>query len=275
MVDIQGPLTNTLNIIFTYIPAIIGALIILLIGWIIGRIAGGVVSKLVEKTKTDEAIAKTDIGNMLAGTGMTVKGLISALVRWFIYLIFIMAAVSVLNIPVFSNFVNQIVLYIPNLIAGALILVIGLLAINFLMNWFEGMMKAENVAFANIISMALKALFSIVVIVIALDQLRIQTDIIYTFLVPLAWGFGIGLAIAIGIAFGVGGKDVVADYLRKAAKVGESKAGEVKQKAEEMERKAEGEEGREEFIEPGEGMQRKGKEEGGDDVEAMKKEFKG
>jgi len=36
-----------------------------------------------------------------------------------------MAAVSVLNIPVFSNFVNQIVLYIPNLIAGILILVVG------------------------------------------------------------------------------------------------------------------------------------------------------
>ncbi len=35
-------------------------------------------------------------------------------------------------------------LYIQNLIAGALILVIGLLEINFLMNWIEGMMKYEK-----------------------------------------------------------------------------------------------------------------------------------
>ena len=256
MVDIQGPLTNALNMIITYIPAVIGAIIILIIGWIVGRVAGGVVSKLIQKTGADEAIAKTGVGETLKGTGMSITGLISALVKWFFYLIFILAAVSVLNIPVFTNFVNQVVLYIPNLIAGALVLLVGLLAINFLMNWFEGMMKAENIAFASIISMALKALFSIVVIVIALDQLKISTGIIYTFLVPLAWGFGIGLAIAIGISFGVGGKDVVADYLRKAAKMGESKAGEVQQKAEDIEGKQGGEKAgkEEEFREPGEGV---------------------
>ena len=260
MVDIQGPLTNALNMIITYIPAVIGAIIILIIGWIVGRVAGGVVSKLLQKTGADEAIAKTDVGQTLRGTGMTITGLISALVKWFFYLIFILAAVSVLNIPVFTNFVNEVVLYIPNLIAGALVLVVGLLVINFLMNWFEGMMKAEDIAFASIISMALKALFTIVIIVIALDQLKISTGIIYTFLVPLAWGFGIGLAIAIGIAFGVGGKDVVADYLKKAAKMGESKAGEVQQKAEDIEGKQGGGEKagkEEEFREPGEGVPRK------------------
>jgi hypothetical protein len=60
-----------------------------------------------------------------------------------------------------------------------------------------------------------------------------------------------------GIAFGVGGKDVVADYLKKAAKLGESKAGEVQQKAEEMEGKHGGGEKagkEEEFREPGEGV---------------------
>ena len=260
MVDIQGPLTNALNMIITYIPAVIGAIIILIIGWIVGRVAGGVVSKLLQKTGADEAIAKTGVGETLKGTGMSITGLVSALVKWFFYLIFILAAVSVLNIPVFTNFVNEVVLYIPNLIAGALVLIVGLLAINFLMNWFEGMMKAENIAFAGIISMALKALFTIVIVVIALDQLRISTGIIYTFLVPLAWGFGIGLAIAIGISFGVGGKDVVADYLRKAAKMGESKAGEVQQKAEDIEGKQGGGEKagkEEEFREPGEGVPRK------------------
>jgi Mechanosensitive ion channel, conserved TM helix len=178
---------------------------------------------------------------------MTVTGLISALVRWFFYLIFILAAVSILNIPIFTNLVNEVVLYIPNLIAGALILIIGLLAINFLMNWFEGMMKAENIAFAGIISIALKALFSIVVIVIALDQLKISTGIIYTFITPLVWGIAIGIAVALGVALGVGGIDVVRDYLRKMAKTGGKKAGKVKEKTEEVGKE-------EEFHEPGEGM---------------------
>jgi len=252
---ITTPIVNTANIVLTYIPVIIAAIIILIIGWIIGRIAGGVAKRVFERAKLDRAVSKTGAGEALAGTGMTFSGLFSAVIRWFIYLIFIMAAVSVLNIPVFSNFVNQIVLYIPNLIAGILILLVGLLGINYIMDWMKGLLKSQNVAFANIITTGLQALLSLVVIVIALDQLQIDTQIIYTFLVPLAWGLAAGLAIAIGIAVGVGGKDVAAEYLQKMAHTGESKAGEVAQKAKEVERKADkGEEGQEEFREPGEGM---------------------
>ncbi|MGF7117902.1 mechanosensitive ion channel family protein [Methanobacterium oryzae] len=255
-VVILQPITNTLNQVLTYIPVIIAALIILLIGWIIGRIAGGVASRLFKTMRVDETIGKTGIGDALAGTGMSATGLFSAVVRWFIYLIFIMAAVSVLNIPVFTNFVNQVVLYIPNLIAGILILVVGLVGINFIMDWIKAMLQKQKVEFANIITMGLQALLSLVVIVIALDQLQIDTQIIYTFLVPLAWGLAAGLAIAIGLAVGVGGKDVAAEYLGKMAKTGESRAGEVKEKAAEAERKAGGGDGGEgeEFREPGTGM---------------------
>ncbi|MGZ7135413.1 MAG: membrane protein [Methanobacterium sp.] len=250
---ITTPIMNTANEILTFIPVIIAAIIILIIGWIIGRIVGGVAYRLFERANIDRTISKTGAGEALAGTGMTFSGLFSVVVKWFIYLIFIMAAVSVLNIPVFTNFINQIVLYIPNLIAGILILVVGLIGINYIMDWMKGLLKSQNVAFANIITIGLQALLSLVVIVIALDQLKISTQIIYTFLVPLSWGVGAAIAIAVGIAFGWGGKDVVADYLRKLAETGESKAGEVKKKAEEAEGKMEGGETpgpEEEFREP-------------------------
>lgn len=235
---ITTPIANTANEVLTFIPVIIAAIIILIIGWIIGRIAGGIANRLFERANVDRAISKTGAGKALSGTGMTFSGLFSAVVRWFIYLIFILAAVSVLNIPVFTNFINEIVLYIPNLIAGILILVVGLIGINYIMDWVRDILQSQKVAFANIITMGVQALLSLVVIVITLNQLKIDITIIYTFLVPLAWGVAIGAAIAMGVAFGVGGIDVVRDYLRKAVETGESKAGEVKQKAEEAEGKA-------------------------------------
>lgn len=262
MVDITGPLTNMLNQILTYLPVVIGAIIILIIGWIIGRIAGSIAYRLFHRANVDQALGKTSAAGAIAGTGMTASGLFSAVIRWFIYLIFIMAAVSVLNIPVFTNFVNEVVLYIPNLIAGILILVIGLLGINYIMNWVKDILQAQKVAFANIITIGVQALLSLVVIVITLNQLQINITIIYTFLVPLAWGVAIGAAVAIGVAFGVGGIDIVRDYLRKAVETGESKASEAAQKAKEAESKA-GEMGgektpgpEEEFREPEEPTRR-------------------
>lgn len=255
MVDIAGPITNMMNEVLTYLPAVIGAIIILVIGWIIGRVIAGVARRIFEKANVDSAIAKTGMGGTVAGTGMSATSLFTTVVKWFIYLIFILAAVSVLNIPVFTNFVNQVVLYIPNLIAGILILVVGLLGINLIMTWVKDMLQSQKVAFANIITTGLQALLSLVVIVIALDQLKIDTQIIYTFLVPLAWGLAAGLAIAIGLAVGLGGREVAGEYLGRLAQTSESKAGEAKQKVQEMESKSDqgDEEDAEGFHEPGVG----------------------
>ena len=235
MVDYTAPLVNMANEILTFLPVVIAAIIILIIGWIVGRIAGSIVHGIFKRAHVDEHVSKTGAGEAIAGTGMTFSGLFAAVVRWFVYLIFILAAVSVLNIPTFSNFINEVLLYIPNLIAGILVLVIGLLALNFIMDWIRGILKSQEVPFANIITTGIQVILSIVVIVIALDQLKIDTQIIYTFLVPLAWGVGAMIAIAGGIAFGVGGKDIVADYLKKLAEAGEAKQGEIKQKAEQAE----------------------------------------
>lgn len=245
--SVQSSLSATAGMIIQFIPVLIAAIIILIIGWIVGRIGGGIMARILRRANVDETVGKTDFGEAVANSGMTVTGLFSSLVKWFIYLIFIMAAVNVLNIPIFADFLNAVVLYIPNLIAGVLVLVVGLIAINFLMKWIGGMLKGQGVPFTNWIVMGLQALLSLVVIVIALDQWRIQTAIIYTFLVPLAWGIAAGLAVAIGIAVGVGAKDVVADYLKKMAETGEGK---VKEKMMEKE----GASKEEEFHEPGEGM---------------------
>ena len=247
--SVQASLSNTAAMVIQFLPALIGAIIILIIGWIVGRVGGSIMSKILRKANVDETVGKTDFGMALAKSGMTVSGLFGSLIKWFIYLIFVMAAVNVLNIPVFANFLNAVVLYIPNLIAGVLVLVVGLIAVNFLMKWIGGMLRGEDVPFTNWIVVGLQALLSLVVIVIALDQWRIQTAIIYTFLVPLAWGISAGLAIAIGIAVGVGAKDIVADYLRKMAETGEGKA------KEKMGEKGEGGK-EEEFREPGEGVPR-------------------
>ena len=136
------------------------------------------------------------------------------LVRWFIYVIFIMAAINVLNLPMLTNFMNQLVLYIPHLIAGIFVLIVGLVLVNFVMDWIGEQITSREVAFGDLIAPLLKALFSLLVVVLALDQMLIDTTIIYTFLVPLAWGLGIGIAIALGISLGWGTKEVVADYMK-------------------------------------------------------------
>jgi hypothetical protein len=198
-----------------WIPAIVGALIIFLIGWFAGRAAGKIIGKIVEKIRLGDAVDKTALGGAIKSSGMTTAGFFEVLVRWFIYVIFIMAAINVLNLPMLTNFMNQLVLYIPHLIAGIFVLVVGLVLVDFVMDWVGEQLTSREVGFGDLITPLLRALFSLLVLVLALDQMLIDTTILYTFLVPLAWGLGIGLAIALGIGLGWGTKDIVADYMKE------------------------------------------------------------
>ena len=173
---------------------------------------------MLDKICVDEAVDKTAIGDTIKNSGMTTVGVFVALVRWFIYIIFIMAAVNVLNIPMFTSLMHPVVLYIPHLILGIVVLVVGLIVADFVMDKIGEQLTAKEVEFADTITSVLRAIFYLVVIVFALDQLLIETTIIYTFRVPLAWGLAAGIAIAIGISLGWGTKDIVAEYIREKLK---------------------------------------------------------
>lgn len=210
---IQESFADAVGTIVGYIDEIIVVIAILIIGLFAGRILGKVVSKVLDKIGVDEAVDKTAIGDTIKKSGMTTVGVFGALVRWFIYLIFIMAAVNVLDIPMFTTLMHQVVLYVPHLILGIIVLVAGLIVADFVMDKIGEQLTAKEVEFADTMTSVLRAIFYLVVIVFALDQLLIETTIIYTFLVPLAWGLAAGIAIAIGISLGWGTKDIVAEYI--------------------------------------------------------------
>jgi len=215
---IKASFADAIGAMVGYLPAIIVAIIILIIGLFAGRIGGKVISKVLDKIGVDDAVEKTAIGDTIKKSGMTTVGCFDALIRWFIYLVFIMAAINVLNIPMLAGFVQQVVLYIPHLIIGIIVLVVGLIVADFFIDQLEMQLTAREVEFAEIITSVLRVIFYLVVIVFALDQLLIETTVIYTFLVPLAWGIAAGIAIAMGISLGWGLKDVVAEYMKEKLK---------------------------------------------------------
>ena len=212
--SITTALGNALEMMILAVPRIIGAIIILIIGYIIGKLLGGLVQKILEKAKVNDRIIKNTLIEKLLNTiNMTFARLIGVLVAIFFYVVFILAAIEILDIELLSNFVNQVLFYLPNLIAGILILVIGLIAVEWITKFIKNTTKEYKVMSADLITMFLRAILVLVVIVITLDQWMIDTSIIYTFIQPLAWG----VAATIAVSFGWGFKDVVANWSKKKA----------------------------------------------------------
>ncbi|MCA9703618.1 MAG: hypothetical protein KC400_07215, partial [Methanolinea sp.] len=102
--------------VISFLPTLVAAIIILVIGWIIGRLLGKVVSRVLDKIGIDDALRKTSVGKAIEQSGTNIVHLFDLIVRWFVYLIAIVAASNVLKLDFLSNLFQTIVFYLPNVL---------------------------------------------------------------------------------------------------------------------------------------------------------------
>jgi hypothetical protein len=193
--------------VIAYLPNIIAAIIILLIGWIIGRLLGKYVALFLDKIGVDDALVKTSVGKAIEQTGTSVVRFFDLIVRWFVYLIALLAAANVLQLVFLTDMLNTIVLYLPNIAAFLIILIAGFILVDYFADFLSGWGKVQQVSMMDPIVMVLRVFFYFVVVMLALTQLLIDLTIIYIFITPIAWGVGIGLGAAIAFFFFYGLKD--------------------------------------------------------------------
>jgi len=199
--------------ITAFLPELIGAIIIFVVGWIIARFVKLGVEKLLKLVRFDKATEKTGVREFLK-KGDIVKApseIIGSLVYWFIMILVIIASMDAVGLPIVSGLLNSIFLYIPNVVAAIIVLLLGFLLGNLLSAVVRT--AASNAGLKNAEGLGKLALYAIVFFsgAIALIQLGIGEDIVVS-----AFGFVFGAAaLALALAFGLGGRDVAAEYLKQ------------------------------------------------------------
>lgn len=224
--ETMGSLTDgimkMINSVIAYLPNFVAAIIILIIGWVVGRFLGKIISKILDKVGVDDALRKTSVGKAIEQSGMKIVRLFDLIVRWFIYLIAIAAAASVLKIEFISELFEKIILYLPHVAMFLIILIAGFIIIDYFADILHAWGKTQNIEFLEVIILLLRVFFYFVVLILALSQLLIDLTIIYTFVTPIAWGVGIGVGVGIAVFIAYGLKDrapqMMDDLLKKIHK---------------------------------------------------------
>jgi len=114
------------------IPRVIGFLIILLVGWFIANLIAKLVASLLRRVNFNGLAERSGISGFVAGMGIQTDaaGFIALIVKWFIRLIALVVAFDALGLPAVSEVLRTFLLWIPNLVVGVLVLVIGGLLAN-------------------------------------------------------------------------------------------------------------------------------------------------
>ena len=202
------PLQNALSTFLSYIPQLIGALIILIVGYIVAKVLQAVVGRVLQGIGFDRWMERGGIKQFFdrAETNQTPASILGALVFWFVFIIAITMAADALGIPQVSVVLAQLIAYIPNIIAAILILILAALLANFLAGIVRGATGSETLSSIARYAIIVYAVFA------ALTQLGIAVQLTAnTFLIVLG-----AVALAGAIAFGIGGREVARDILEKA-----------------------------------------------------------
>ncbi len=202
------PLQDAIGVFVSYIPQLIGALVILIVGYIIAKALQAIVGRVLQAVGFDSWMERGGIKQFFdrAQTNQTPHSILGLLVFWFVFIIAITMAADALGIPQVSAVLAQLIAYIPSIIAAILILILAALLANFLAGIVRGATGSDLLSSIARYAVIVYAAFA------ALTQLGIAVQLTAnTFLIVLG-----AVALAAAIAFGIGGREVAQDIIEKA-----------------------------------------------------------
>ncbi len=203
---VADPAVAMLNTMFAVVPNIIVSIIMILLGLFIAKVVGEIVKGFFVSIGADKLAENENLKVMFSK--IKPSALFTNIVKFLIIAVFLFEAIHVLNLAVLTNITNAILLYMPNILGAALILLVAYFAAVFVTK------IVVSISGCRPLGTTITVLIYIFAIFMVLNQLALAPQI-----VNIAFMFTMGaIALAFVLAFGLGGKDFAKKQLEKIDK---------------------------------------------------------
>lgn len=203
MADIVELFIQMLEDVVALLPSLIAAIIVVLIGYGFGRVLGRAANRLIEKLGIEKSFDQTETGKTFRSAGLDLSSFVGGVTTAFIIVISIIIAIQILDIsgPV-GQFLVDVAAYLPRLLGGIIIIVIGTVLVGFLAslvgNTLKPIFPEAKAEIADMLKNLLMVGLIAAILLIALDLMLLAGELVY----PLILGFviiGAGVALTDGL----------------------------------------------------------------------------
>lgn len=198
----------------SFVPNLVIALIIVILGWLVGALLGRAIWQVFRSLKVDEALRRAGLEGFLRRGGIDLDSgaFIGGLVKWFIVVVFLVAAFDVLGLTQVNLFLQQVVIaYLPRVIVASLVVLVGGVIGDIVERVVVTAARTAEVRSAHFAGTIAKWAVWIFAILVALSQLGIAAAFSQT----LFTGIVIALSLALGLSFGLGGQEAAGRFIEK------------------------------------------------------------
>ena len=197
----------------TFIPVLLGAIIVFVIGWIISIGVGKVISEILSRLKFNKLFERTGWSEALtkAELKVTPSNFIGAICKWILVVVFLLASVEILGFVQFADFLRSVIVWLPNLVVAIAIFVVAIIIADILEKITKAAVKRIEIKYAEFLGMVVRWSVYIFAGLAVLLQLGVTPSIINTLVIGLVGT----IALALGLSFGLGGKDAAARLIEE------------------------------------------------------------
>jgi hypothetical protein len=210
---VMTSLAAALALLLSGIPKILGFLVILLIGWFIASAVAAAVAALLRAVRFNDLARRSGFAGFVEQMGIRTDaaGVIADVAKWFIRLIVLISAFDALGLPAVSQVLQQLLLWLPNLVVALVVLVIAGLAANVLASLVRGATREAGLGNPELLATIARVAVWGFAIVIAVNQIGVAATLVNTLFMAVVGA----LALALALAFGLGGRETAAQIVRR------------------------------------------------------------
>jgi hypothetical protein len=203
-----------------YTPNLLGALALLLAGWLVARLLRGLAVKAMHVLEL--LLHRLSRGQMARAIPSGSVEIVGGILFWVVILFFAAAATHVLGLGAFSLWLQSLVTYVPTLMAGALIIIAGVLLAGLARDVTVAALSAFPEHQRVLLGRIVQGAVLVTAVAVGADQIgvRITFLVILAAVVTSAVVGGIALAVSLGARAYVANL-IGAHYLRQAFGAGQ------------------------------------------------------
>jgi len=216
--------TQAYNQIILLAPKVLAMIAVLVIGYVLARLMARIVTVICEKLGLQLAAERSGMAESMHHMGIrrNVPTIVGAIVFWLVMCVFLSAAFNVLGLESVSASMAQVVNYIPHVLAATVVVVVGLLIAGFLRGVVATSADRVGIAYAEHLANACYYVLVLLTFIAVFNQLHIEFKLLENLILITVGALAIGFALA----FGLGGRDVMAGilagyYIRQRLHVGD------------------------------------------------------
>ncbi len=215
--------TASLSQIIAFVPTIILAVMLLGLGYLLARVVSMATTRFLQFVGFDRLLSRTAVQTLLerSGTKQKVSEILGMIGFWVIFLVFLIKASDTLGLTMVSDALTGLANYIPKIGIAVLVLIIGLMAANFVRELITMACSSAGITHGTMVAQAVYVAVVLLIVVTAIDVLGIDTELLNNTIVILLAGLIGGAALS----FGLGSRTAVANliaahYLSPVVRVG-------------------------------------------------------